>query len=188
MVMLCAHAEMRWAYNCGTINEIVVPFEFDNGGLSNSCDFRNDNETGAYTAVRCLGIGRLSALPRRRLAGGAGRCPVRAGEGLVGDPGGGVGLQFAHDGGEEATSRWVADDAGVSERVLLGYNVKPKLCRKSNRTYRRLISSLPADVARCYGYVEDEQTRLERELSAASEAGNWSLVAELAARLGKKVG
>ncbi len=94
-----------------------------------------------------------------------------------------TGLQFAHDGEEEEASRKVADDTGVSERVLLGHYVKPKLWRKSNRTYRRLIASLPADVARCYGYVEDERIRLERELLLASEAGNWSLVAELAAKL-----
>lgn len=93
-----------------------------------------------------------------------------------------TGLQCAHDG-EETASRKVADDAGVSERVLLGHYVKPKLWRKSNRTYNRLIASLPADVARQYGYVEDEKSRLERELGCATEAGNWSLVAELAARL-----
>lgn len=96
-----------------------------------------------------------------------------------------TGLQFAHDGEEEEASKKVATDAGVSEKVLLGSYVKPKLWRQSNRTYRRLISSLPADVAQCYGYIEDERTRLERQLETARDEGNWSLVGELAAVIGR---
>jgi hypothetical protein len=96
-----------------------------------------------------------------------------------------TGLQFAHDGEEEEVSRKVADDAGVSEKVLLGHYVKPKLWRQSNRTFRRLLASLPTEVATRYGHVEDDRTRLERQLDAAKEAGNWALVAELAAAIGR---
>jgi hypothetical protein len=92
-----------------------------------------------------------------------------------------TGLQFAHDG-EEASLK-VAADAGVSEGVLVGHYVKPKLWRKSNRTYQRLLASLPAEVARRYGHAEDERARLERQLEAAKESGDWPLVAELAAKL-----
>jgi hypothetical protein len=96
-----------------------------------------------------------------------------------------TGLQFTHDGEEEETSKRVADDAGVSRPVLLGHYVKPKLWRGSNRTFRRLLASLPPAVASRYGYAEDERTRLERQLAAATTAENWPLVAELAARLGQ---
>jgi GNAT superfamily N-acetyltransferase len=96
-----------------------------------------------------------------------------------------TGLQFAHDGEEEEASRKVAADAGVSEKVLLGHYVKPKLWRQSNRTFRRLLASLPPEVASRYGYVEDERTRLEREREMATEADNWALVAELAAVIGR---
>ena len=91
-------------------------------------------------------------------------------------------LQFSHDGEDEVSKR-VASDAGVSESVLLSHYVKPKLWRKSNRTFRRLLASLPPTVASRYGYAEDERALLERQLSEATEAGKWLLVAELAARL-----
>lgn len=57
--------------------------------------------------------------------------------------------------GRSITTAKGAADAGVSERVFLGRYVKPKLWRQSNRTDRRLITSLPADVARCYGHIEE---------------------------------
>jgi integrase len=95
-----------------------------------------------------------------------------------------TGLQLAHDG-EEVTSKRVADDAGVSESVLLGHYVKPKLWRQSNRTFRRLLASLPPRVAAEYGYTEDERSRLERQLGMAMDSGNWTLVQVLAERLRK---
>jgi integrase len=94
-----------------------------------------------------------------------------------------TGLQFAHDGEEEDVSQKVASDAGVSHTVLLNHYVVPKLWRQSSRTYRRLLASLPAEVARRYGYEEGPREQLERELGAARTEGRWSRVAELAALL-----
>jgi integrase len=96
-----------------------------------------------------------------------------------------TGLQFAHDGAAAGVSGSVAADAGVSETVLLGHYVKPNLRDQSNRTYRRLLASLPPAVATRYGYAEDARTRLERELEAARAACEWGRVAELAKALGE---
>lgn len=95
-------------------------------------------------------------------------------------------LQFALDGEEDEASKKVADDAGVTEGVLLGHYAQPKLWRKSNRTYRRILDSLPAEVAQRYGHAEDERSKLERQLRQAVDAQNWELVATLSARLGKE--
>jgi integrase len=94
-------------------------------------------------------------------------------------------LQLAHDGEDLGTSRKVADDAGVSESVLLGHYVNPTLWRKSNRTYYRILATLPADLAALFGYVEGERERLSRELESAKDRGDWSQVAKLAAELEK---
>ena len=88
-------------------------------------------------------------------------------------------LQYAHDG-EDEKSEAVALDAGVSKSVLLKHCVKPNLWRKSNRTYCRLLASLPGEIARLYGHEESEQDRLQRELEVAKGAGNWFKVAEIA--------
>jgi integrase len=94
-------------------------------------------------------------------------------------------LQLAWDGEDEASQR-VADDAGVSESVLLTHYVKPKLWRKSNRTYYRILTGLPPEVANRYGYRESSLSTLERELKAATVSKDWPLVAELALRLAKE--
>jgi hypothetical protein len=96
-------------------------------------------------------------------------------------------LQLALDG-EDDLDGWVADDAGVSKEVLLGHYAKPKLWRKSNRTFMRILASLPAEVAQRYGQVEDERSKLERRLQAAVGAGDWGLAAELSSQLVKKDG
>lgn len=92
-------------------------------------------------------------------------------------------LQLAFDGEELETSQKVADDAGVSEAVLLGHYVNPTLWRKSNRTYQRILASLPPDLSILFGYIEGDRDRLSRELEVAKDQGDWSLVAKLAADL-----
>lgn len=88
-------------------------------------------------------------------------------------------LQFAHDGEEDA-SESVASDAGVSRSVMLKHYVKPKLWRKSNRIYHRILASLPTEIASLYGYAETDRERLQRELEAAQTDGKWGRVAEIA--------
>ncbi len=85
-----------------------------------------------------------------------------------------------NDAEDGDASRRVASDAGVSESVLLGHYMRPKLRDQSNRTYGRLVAGLPAEVAQRYGLEESARSRLERELEAAKTAGNWERVAELA--------
>nr|WP_123784853.1 hypothetical protein [Pirellula staleyi] len=94
-------------------------------------------------------------------------------------------LQLAFDGDEVVTSRKVADDAEVSESVLLCHYVNLDLWRKSNRTYYRILAALSADLAAQVGYVESASDRLSRELEAAKDRGDWSRVAKLAAELEK---
>ncbi len=74
----------------------------------------------------------------------------------------------------------------MTEAVLLGHYAKPKLWRRSNRTFRRILDSLPSDVAQRYGHVEDQKTRRERELREAVDAQNWDLVKTLSSLLGKR--
>jgi len=94
-------------------------------------------------------------------------------------------LQLAWDG-EDDVGRRVADDAVVGETVLLSHYVKPRLWRKSNRTYYRIQASVPPEVASRFGHVETPLSALERKLEAASAARDWPLVAELAACLAKE--
>jgi coproporphyrinogen III oxidase len=54
----------------------------------------------------------------------------------------------------------------------------------SNRTYTRLLASLPQEIATRYGYLPESQTDdLEARLEAAAKAKNWKLVADLAQQL-----
>jgi hypothetical protein len=95
-------------------------------------------------------------------------------------------LQHARRG--EDINRLVATDAGVSEGVLVKNYVQERdeeLWARSNRTYARIIASIPQEVARRYGHVEDGRTALEHQVQAAFEAGNWDLAGELTARLAK---
>ena len=45
--------------------------------------------------------------------------------------------------------------------------------QRSNRTYRRIIASLPAEVAVRYGHVRDARSELEERLRAALDAKDW---------------
>ena len=56
----------------------------------------------------------------------------------------------------------------------------------SNRTYERILASLPPNVARRYGYIaENGAGELEIRLRQALDARNWLLVSKVAKKLGK---
>jgi hypothetical protein len=93
-------------------------------------------------------------------------------------------LQLARSG--EDLNRQVAADARLSESVMTAHYVQEtdeQLRHKSNRTYRRILASLPVQVARRLGHVEAEGASLEDRLQAAIIAKDWALVADLSARL-----
>jgi hypothetical protein len=93
-------------------------------------------------------------------------------------------LQYARRG--EDVSRKVAEDARVSERVLMTHYVEesdPEMCEASNRIYRRILASLPPEVARRYGHAEVRVVSVEDRLQEAIAAKDWKMVAELSARL-----
>jgi integrase len=93
-------------------------------------------------------------------------------------------LQYARSG--EDINRRVAEDARVSEKVLMTNYVREtdeQLRAKSNRTYERILASLPKDVAHRYGHVEPKVNSLEQRLQAAVAAKDWPLAARLTADL-----
>ena len=54
----------------------------------------------------------------------------------------------------------------------------------SNRTYRRILASLPIDVAERYGYTpENGAEKLEAEAKAAMAAQDWKVLATIAEEL-----
>ena len=96
-------------------------------------------------------------------------------------------LQLARSG--EDLNRQVAADARLTESVLTAHYVQEtdeQLRHKSNRTYRRILASLPVEVARRLGHVEAEGASLEDRLQAAIVAKDWALVADLSARLAER--
>jgi integrase len=95
-----------------------------------------------------------------------------------------TGLQYARSG--EDINRQVAADARVSESVMMTNYVKEtdeQLRQASNRTFARLVASLPAEVARRYGHAEIGDEDLEQLLRAAIAAKDWLRVTGLSARL-----
>ena len=95
-------------------------------------------------------------------------------------------LQHARQG--EDINRQVAADARVSETVMMTNYVQEsdeEMRQRSNRTYHRIIASLPIEVAERYGHVRDARSELEERLRAATEAKDWVLAAELAKRLAR---
>jgi integrase len=96
-------------------------------------------------------------------------------------------LQYARSG--EDVNRLVASDARVSENVMMTNYVKEtddEMRRKSNRTFQRIIASLPPDVAEGYGYVERAKSLLQLNLETALADQNWDLAARLIAELARK--
>lgn len=93
-------------------------------------------------------------------------------------------LQHARRG--EDINREVAADARVGETVMMTSYVEEtdeELRARSNRTYRRILASLHAEVAQRYGHVQDDRAELEKRLLAAIEAKDWPLATALSARL-----
>ena len=96
-------------------------------------------------------------------------------------------LQHARRG--EDLNRLVAQDAKVTTSVMMRHYVSEReeeLRHASNRTYTRILASLPPDVATRYGYQAVNGTaNLEERLEAATKAKDWRLVADIAHRLAK---
>ena len=98
-----------------------------------------------------------------------------------------TGLQHAREG--EDIDREVAADARVGESVLTTHYVtksEAQLRAGSNRTFRRILASLPVEVATRYGHEEPKSVGLEQRLQAAMDAKDWALVAELSAELAQQ--
>lgn len=92
-------------------------------------------------------------------------------------------LQHARRG--EDINRQVAADARVGEGVMMTAYVKEtddELRAKSNRTFTRVLASLPVEVAKRYGY-EAPPPSPEQELEDALVAKDWKRVGELSAML-----
>jgi integrase len=98
-------------------------------------------------------------------------------------------LQHARRG--EDLNRLVAQDARVGTSVMMRHYVterEEELRHASNRTYARILASLPQEIATRYGYVPESQTDdLEARLEAAAMAKDWKLVADLAQQLAGRV-
>jgi hypothetical protein len=95
-------------------------------------------------------------------------------------------LQYARSG--EDVNRQVARDARVTESVLMTSYVKEtdeELRQASNRTFARILASLPHDLALRCGHVESGGD-VEERLRRAVEAKDWQLAATLTARLAQQ--
>lgn len=93
-------------------------------------------------------------------------------------------LQYALSG--EHTEESVARDARVTHEMMMSSYAREtdmERRQKSNRTYRRIRSSLPVDVATRYGYEEKPADRLLERLDLARSQGDWEEVARLAKEL-----
>ncbi len=93
-------------------------------------------------------------------------------------------LRFARKG--EDLNRIVASDASLTTAVMTASYTEEEdeeLRHKSNRTYRRILTSLPVAVASRYGYVEKPSDRLIESLDSARTRDDWNEVARLATAL-----
>jgi hypothetical protein len=98
-----------------------------------------------------------------------------------------TGLQFAYRGGI-ADSK-IAADASITESVMHGNYVDDtdqELFLKSNRTFERIVASLPLKIAQRYGYLpEQEGVGLSDVLKAAIDRQDWDAVEEVLAKVRK---
>jgi len=98
-----------------------------------------------------------------------------------------TGLQYARRG--EDVNGKVAKDAGVSARVMMTHYVEekdPELRDASNKTYERLLASLPQVVAQRYGFVQPATEGLEEKLRHAIASEDWFQVAALSGQLAEQ--
>ena len=75
---------------------------------------------------------------------------------------------------EEKTQAWLADEKLKWLAVYV---------ERSNRTYWRIVASLPLEVSRRYGYLESATDRLEQQMQAAIAGKDWSVAKMLAGKL-----
>jgi hypothetical protein len=101
-------------------------------------------------------------------------------------------LQHALSG--EHIEQAVAEEACVTPAVMRASYARAsdeEFRRMSNRTFRRIRSSLPVEVASRYGYEEKPADRVMEQLDLARSLGNWETVARLAeelTRMGRQSG
>ena len=81
----------------------------------------------------------------------------------------------------------IASDASITDSVMHGNYVDDtdqELLLKSNRTFERIVASLPLKVAERYGYdPEKEGAGLTDLLKAAVDRHDWKAVEELMAKI-----
>jgi integrase len=94
-------------------------------------------------------------------------------------------LQHARRG--EDLNRQVAQDAKLNVSVMLGHYVEEQADQfrhSSNRTFQRILASLPVEVAVRYGHMPaNEEAELEKRLLVAAATKDWTAVAVLAGKL-----
>jgi hypothetical protein len=96
-------------------------------------------------------------------------------------------LQYARSG--EDVNRQVAADARLGEGVMMTNYVREtdeEMRQKSNRTFHRIVASLPPEVAARYGHEQPKPRSLQEQVAAAVEAENWDLANKLTAELAKR--
>ena len=95
-------------------------------------------------------------------------------------------LQYAVTAGDREQE--VADDASVSPSVLMNNYARladQELRHKGNRTFQRIRSSLPLEVALRYGWLEKPGDVLIEKIDLARQRGDWDAVARLAEELNR---
>ena len=99
-------------------------------------------------------------------------------------------MQLAYRGGLADTM--IATDASITESVMHGHYVDEmdkKLLLKSNRTFDRIVSSLPAEVEERYGSLPGQEgTGLDALVKAAIDRQDWDGATELITRISEKNG
>lgn len=89
-------------------------------------------------------------------------------------------LKYARAG--EDVNRQVAADAKLGEGVMMSHYVQEsddQMRHASNRTFHRILASLPSEVASRYGHRDPNPGDVKQRLDEARLQENWDLVAEL---------